>query len=195
MMMLHSYLSRYESRPTKDFPRPKASATRRKKRRYEMLTKPKMPQVLWLSVVIFVLLCFPALAQMSSSSYKIPVSVMDATGTQKSSDSYKIKDAVGQPTPIGDPKTSTNYKLLSGFIYTDGQIYIPGDVNFDCIVNVGDVVFLVSYLYKNGPCPKPMKAGDVNCDCIVNVGDVVYLVSYLYKLGLAPKPGCVDPDP
>lgn len=69
-----------------------------------MLNKTKVPMVLWLSVVIIVFLWFPALAQMSSTNYKIPVSVMDATGTQKSSDSYNIKDAMGQPTPIGNPK-------------------------------------------------------------------------------------------
>ena len=160
-----------------------------------MLTKPKIPIILWLSVVIFVLLWFPALAQMSSTNYKIPVSVMDATGTQKSSDSYKIKGAMGQPTPIGDPDTSTNYKLLSGFIYTDGQIYIPGDANLDCAIDLGDLLRLISYLFRGGLCPQPMKAGDVNCDCVVDLGDLLYLISYLYKGGLPPKPGCVDPDP
>lgn len=160
-----------------------------------MLTKPKIPEVLWLSVVIIVFLSFPALAQMSSTNYKIPVSVMDATGKQKSSDNYNIKDAVGQPTPIGNPKTSTNYKLLSGFIYTEGQIYIPGDPNSDCVVNSADIVYLINYLFKGGPCPKPLKAGDVNCDCVINSADIVYLINYLFKGGPPPEPGCVDPDP
>jgi len=160
-----------------------------------MLTKSKIPDVLWLSTVIIVFLSVPALAQMSSTNYKIPVSVMDATGTQKSSDNYKIKDAVGQPTPIGDPKTSTNYKLLSGFIYTDGQIYIPGDANSDCIVNSADIVYLINYLFKGGPCPKPMNAGDPSGDGVINSADVVYLINYLFKGGPPPEPGCVDPDP
>ena len=65
-----------------------------------------------------------------------------------------------------------------------------GDVNNDVIINVGDVVYLVSYLYKGGPEPTPVvDAGDVNHDCIVNVGDVVYLVSYLYKGGPPPCGG------
>lgn len=66
--------------------------------------------------------------------------------------------------------------------------FILGDVNEDLIIDVGDVVYLISYLYKNGPAPDPVEAGDVNCDDILNVGDVVYLVSYLYKGG--PPPGC-----
>jgi hypothetical protein len=66
--------------------------------------------------------------------------------------------------------------------------FTRGDANGDGIVNIGDVVYLVSYLYKNGPAPDPAEAGDCNCDGIVNLGDVVYLVSYLYKNG--PPPSC-----
>jgi len=66
--------------------------------------------------------------------------------------------------------------------------YLRGDANQDGIINVGDIVYLVSYLYKNGPTPSPVWVGDCNCDEIVNVGDIVYLVSYLYKGG--PAPGC-----
>jgi hypothetical protein len=67
-----------------------------------------------------------------------------------------------------------------------------GDVNNDGIVNIGDVVYLVSYLYRGGPAPVPtLSEGDVNCDGIVNVGDIVFLVSYLYRGG--PVPRCCDP--
>jgi photosystem II stability/assembly factor-like uncharacterized protein len=66
--------------------------------------------------------------------------------------------------------------------------FVLGDVNEDGIIDIGDVVFLIAYLYKGGPAADPVEAGDVNCDDIVNVGDVVYLVSYLYKGG--PPPGC-----
>jgi len=66
--------------------------------------------------------------------------------------------------------------------------YISGDVTGDTLINVGDVVFLISYLYKAGPEPSPLEAGDVNCDGIVDVGDVVYLINYLYKNG--PSPCC-----
>jgi len=71
---------------------------------------------------------------------------------------------------------------------------ICGDVNNDGIVNIGDVVYMVGYLYKSGPAPIPMPCvGDVNNDDIVNVGDIVYLVAYLYKGGPAPDPNCCNP--
>ena len=163
-----------------------------------MLTKTKIPKVLWLSIVIIVFLWFPALAQMSSTNYKIPVSVIDATGTnEKNSDNYKIKDAMGQPTPIGNPKTSASYKLLSGFIYTDGQIYIPGDVNSDCIVDIGDASYLINYLFIGGPppdCDLPIARADANCDCVIDIGDASWIINWLFIGGPAPKPGCVDLD-
>jgi hypothetical protein len=71
---------------------------------------------------------------------------------------------------------------------------ICGDVNNDGIVNIGDVVYMVSYLYKSGPAPIPQTCvGDVNNDDIVNVGDIVYLVAYLYKGGPVPNPNCCNP--
>ncbi|MGB2805748.1 MAG: dockerin type I repeat-containing protein [Candidatus Zixiibacteriota bacterium] len=71
---------------------------------------------------------------------------------------------------------------------------ICGDVNNDGIVNVGDIVYLVTYLYRAGPAPIPQSCvGDVNNDDIVNVGDIVYLVTYLYRAGPAPDPNCCNP--
>jgi agmatine deiminase len=64
--------------------------------------------------------------------------------------------------------------------------YLCGDANRDEIVNVGDVVYLVSYLYKGGAEPLPSESGDCNRDQNVDVGDVVYLVNYLYKNGSPP---------
>ena len=66
--------------------------------------------------------------------------------------------------------------------------YVCGDANGDGVTSVGDIVFNVNYLYREGEPPEPIEAGDANCDGIVNVGDVVYLVTYLYKEG--PLPGC-----
>ncbi|UCB51519.1 MAG: dockerin type I repeat-containing protein, partial [Candidatus Zixiibacteriota bacterium] len=61
-----------------------------------------------------------------------------------------------------------------------------GDANGDQLIDVGDVVFLVNYLYKGDIPPAPWEAGDANCDGEVDLGDVVYLINYLYKGGDAP---------
>jgi hypothetical protein len=66
--------------------------------------------------------------------------------------------------------------------------FTRGDVNGDGAINVGDVVHLVNFLYRDGDPPLPMEAGDFDCDGVVNVGDVVHLVNYLYRDG--PPPPC-----
>jgi len=66
--------------------------------------------------------------------------------------------------------------------------YLRGDANGDGVINVSDVVYLINYLFINGPAPVPLEAGDVNCDGTINVADVVYLINYLFISG--PPPGC-----
>ena len=65
-----------------------------------------------------------------------------------------------------------------------------GDVNRDGNIDVGDVIFLVNYLFRSGPAPAPTSQGDVNGDCQVDVGDVVWLINYLFKGGPQPAKGC-----
>ncbi len=65
--------------------------------------------------------------------------------------------------------------------------FIYGDCNGDGTVDIGDVVYLINYLYKNGSAPDPVEAGDVNSDQTVDLGDVVHLINYLFKGG--PPPG------
>ena len=67
-------------------------------------------------------------------------------------------------------------------------VFFYGDANGDGIIDLGDVLYLINYLYKGGPAPDPLEAGDCNCDGVVDLGDVLYLISYLYKGG--PPPGC-----
>lgn len=67
--------------------------------------------------------------------------------------------------------------------------YMPGDANSDGIIDLGDVVLLLNYLYKGGQPPDPIGSGDVNCDVNVDLEDVIYLINYLFKNG--PAPGCM----
>jgi len=64
--------------------------------------------------------------------------------------------------------------------------YQTGDANGDWNVDVGDVVYLINYLYKGGVSPEPVESGDATCEGFVDVGDVVYLINYLFKGGPPP---------
>ena len=87
------------------------------------------------------------------------------------------------------------------FSRSDAVLYIPrhnlpycfsisyrvGDVTGDGIIDLSDVVYLISYLYRDGP-GLYLPLGDINCDGIIELGDVVFLINYLYKAG--PTPAC-----
>jgi len=80
--------------------------------------------------------------------------------------------------------------ISTGIDYTTIRYIQPftcGDANHDGVMDIGDVVYLINYLYKNGPAPNRLEAGDTNSDGIVDVGDVVYLINYLFKGGPAPN--------
>ncbi|MGB2805799.1 MAG: dockerin type I repeat-containing protein, partial [Candidatus Zixiibacteriota bacterium] len=70
------------------------------------------------------------------------------------------------------------------------EAVFAGDANGDGEVNIGDVVYLINYLFKQGPSPELPAQSDNNCDQTVNLGDVVYLLNYLFRSGPVPGYGC-----
>jgi outer membrane protein assembly factor BamB len=67
-----------------------------------------------------------------------------------------------------------------------------GDCNGDGVIDLGDVVYLINYLFRGGPAPLPeLCAGDCNDDGTVDLGDVVLLINYLFRGGSAPG-GCCE---
>ena len=66
--------------------------------------------------------------------------------------------------------------------------FIRGDANGDKVIDIGDVVYLINYLFIQGPAPDPMGLGDANCDRVVDIADIIYLLNYLFLSG--PPPGC-----
>ncbi len=86
-------------------------------------------------------------------------------------------------TDLGSP-TDTDTQQLFILVYESS--FVRGDVNHDSVIDVGDVVYLINYLYEGGPEPVPWEAGDVNCDGTIDLSDVVYLINYLYREGPPP---------
>ena len=76
---------------------------------------------------------------------------------------------------------------------------IKGDADNDCTfgcVTVGDISYLVTYLFGGGPAPVCCDEGNADSDCTfgcTTVGDISYLVTYLFGGGPAPA-GCAEPD-
>ncbi len=81
--------------------------------------------------------------------------------------------------------------IISGDIEINPSGYscLCGDATADSVIDMGDIVYLINYLYKNGPEPlSPKNRGDANNSCIIEIGDVITIISYLFKSG--PPPIC-----
>jgi hypothetical protein len=70
-----------------------------------------------------------------------------------------------------EPQVTVEVDMWSG----RGDVYIP-----NCWIDLGDVVYLINYVYKAGPPPSVICMGDCNRDGFVDVQDVMYLWHYLY---------------
>ena len=69
-------------------------------------------------------------------------------------------------------------------------VHLPGDVGNDGRMNLMDIIYLINYIYKEGPFPVPHQmVGDIDCSGGIDILDIMYLINYLYKGG--PAPNCL----
>jgi PKD repeat protein len=67
---------------------------------------------------------------------------------------------------------------------------IRGNIDGDPLeeINIADLVYLVSYMFQNGPEPTCMKEANVDGDIFeqIDIADLVYLTSYMFQGGPEP---------
>ncbi len=113
-----------------------------------------------------------AAGRASSANYGATVTVGQVSSGECSSSNFGVNQGF--------------WLIISGGGGGGGCCDTPGDASDDGVVNVGDAVYLVTYIFKGGPAPPCMAEGDANCDLTVNVGDAVYVINYVFKGGPAP---------
>jgi hypothetical protein len=67
-----------------------------------------------------------------------------------------------------------------------------GDCSLDGIVDIDDAVFLINYIFSNGPAPNPAQLSDCDCSGAIDIDDVVWIIAYAFSGGYAP--GDMDGD-
>lgn len=77
---------------------------------------------LYSMILVLTVLLIQQINAQSGTNYQIKKSVIDQGGAPSQSDNYKVADAIGQPSPVGEA-TSTNYVIFSGFL--GGGVSIP----------------------------------------------------------------------
>lgn len=103
------------------------------------------------------------------------------------STNYSLTGTAGQ-TATG-PGASAALKMHHGYWQDFGSgscCTIAGDANDDGKVNVGDAVYIITYVFRGGPAPPCEPAADANADGKINVGDAVYIITYVFRGGPAP---------
>jgi hypothetical protein len=68
---------------------------------------------------------------------------------------------------------------------------VPGDVNWDGMADMVDVIYLIKYLFEEGPPPLFCDCAEVNCDGIINVADILYYINYVFIDGPRLR-SCMD---
>jgi hypothetical protein len=122
---------------------------------------------------------FESYESMVALSDAIPDTFYQITGQEQGTYDYKVR-AKDQQNQWG--AWSNVEEAVVGT-----EEFTRGDANGDGTITLSDVVFLINYLYKNGPVPDPPAAGDANSDGQTELGDVVYLLNYLFKGGPPPQ--------
>lgn len=89
-------------------------------------------------------------------------------------------------TITGQFEDESEFSIVDSVVIVGHRL---GDVNVDGKINILDMLFIVSYLYQNGPEPELPILADVNCDGIINVRDLTFLIDYIY--GNGPEPDCL----
>jgi hypothetical protein len=81
-------------------------------------------------------------------------------------------------TCAGQPVTKTDAFTFEVVVLS------PGDVNGTGAIDGADVIYLVNFLFGNGP--SPLGSGDVNNDTFVDAMDLFYLINFIFASGPPP---------
>ncbi len=102
--------------------------------------------------------------------------------------------------PVGTPIGSSSLMHFRTVSLNDSTVFIErdskatvflqrGDANFNGVIDLGDLSYLVAYLTGHGNPPIPVaQAGDFNCAGGVDLGDLTAIVAFL--TGAGSRPAC-----
>jgi len=111
-------------------------------------------------------------------------------GSFSTSQGMLSRDALGQ-VAVGSAATQ-DYKIYQGFLqsFLLSESCQPGDADGDGEVDVDDVIFLLNYIFSDGPEPVDFCCADANGDGAIDIDDVVYIIHYSFAGGPEPRRGC-----
>jgi hypothetical protein len=70
------------------------------------------------------------------------------------------------------------------------DVKLCGDTDPSDVIDIDDVVYLITYIFSGGTEPVPYESGDADCSGDVDIDDVVYLIAYIFSGGPEPCSDC-----
>ena len=100
------------------------------------------------------------------------------------------------PDPFGEIRSSRsffdNLRVCTGSVedcLAPSTRFKRGDTNTDNTIDIADAIFVLSYLFAEGPPPTCLDAADTNDDRAVDIADAVAVLSHLFAgSGDLPEP-------
>ncbi|MEZ5360019.1 MAG: dockerin type I domain-containing protein [Candidatus Zixiibacteriota bacterium] len=93
--------------------------------------------------------------------------------------------------PLSLMEAPGNYLAFRQALRDLGFNLTCGDYNDDGVINIGDVISFISFLYRGGEAPPDTWRADVDCDGGVALGDALVLINQIFRGG--PAPVCCPP--
>ncbi len=84
--------------------------------------------------------------------------------------------------PVFAPTTAVYHYLV------DPTSWVCGDIDNNGALDIGDLVYLVNYMFQAGPPPPIPDAANIDGVGGLDIADLVYLVNYMFQAG--PPPQC-----
>lgn len=115
------------------------------------------------------------IAPLSDTTFMVNVTPPDGTPVGDTCYVHFIAESWSAPT-VADTQTVLFHTIVQ-----------RGDMNLDGTIDISDLVFLVTYMFADGPEPTPLSASDFNCSGGNDISDLVNMVQFMFQDG--------DPSP
>jgi hypothetical protein len=84
-----------------------------------------------------------------------------------------------EETPGGSPGTENA---------SVGVTFLRGDAGGDCVLDIGDPIYTLGFLFQAGDAPPCPDAADFDDDGVINLTDAINLLVFLFQGGTPPEP-------
>jgi len=77
--------------------------------------------------------------------------------------------------------------------FVNQPLFKRGDANGEGVVNIADAIFMIQYIFNDGPSPQCMEAANANGDSFTDISDAIFLIQFQFLDGNqppAPYPAC-----